>query len=236
MYREPPREIARRSEAPVAGAAARDVARAEHQIGARLGGGDQAWHVRRIVREVAVHLEHQLRIGLQDGAETGDVGPAEPFLARRDAGRRRTASSPASRSASSPVPSGEASSITSTRSPGRSTSREREQHRLEVLALVVGGEADGRAHRRAYDRDDGGLTAERGARGAVRPARRPDGARRGGRVPHRRVPQGGSTHPRDVVLGRPARARRAREAAAGHRQDDRGARSSRWSTTARSTR
>ena len=50
------------------------------------------------------------------------------------------------------MPSGEASSITSTRSPARITSRSAREHRLEVLPFVVGRKADGRAHRRAYDR------------------------------------------------------------------------------------
>ena len=149
----PPSEMSAAHEAPVRDRAARDVAGAEHEVGAVLGGRDQPRDVGRVVREVAVHLEHELGAVGERAAEAGDVGGAEALLAPR--WRTPTkASSAASRSASSPVPSGEASSITSTRSPSRSTVAERAHHRLEVLELVVGREADGRAHRRrrAYDR------------------------------------------------------------------------------------
>ena len=52
-------------------------------------------------------------------AEAGDVGGAEALLARRGAGPRRRRRAAASRSAISPVPSGEASSTTSSRALGR---------------------------------------------------------------------------------------------------------------------
>ena len=158
----PPSEMKRRTGAPVRDRPARDVAGAEHEVGAVLGGRDQRRHRGRVVREVAVHLEHELGAVGERAAEPGDVGRAEPLLRGAVEHVRRTGSSAASRSASSPVPSGELSSITSTRSPSRRTAAERAHHRLEVLELVVGGEADGRAHRRwrpevwrkrrAYDR------------------------------------------------------------------------------------
>src|SRR3954451_4559850 len=47
--------------APVAHAAALHVARPEHQVGIG-GGGDQPRNVLRVVREVRVHLEHELRV------------------------------------------------------------------------------------------------------------------------------------------------------------------------------
>ena len=62
-------------------------------------------------------------------------------------------SSAASRSAISPVPSGEPSSMTSTRSRAvSSTAAERPHHRLEVLPLVVRREADDGARHRPYHR------------------------------------------------------------------------------------
>ena len=119
------------------------------------------------------------------------AGPSPSFCARWSTSTK--GSSAASRSASSPVPSGEPSSITSTRSPSRRTLAERVDHRLEVLELVVGRQADGRAHRArgqsagkvgAYDRRGDGSPLEQGrpadelgAGGPVRPPRRPDGAR-----------------------------------------------------------
>ena len=132
-------------------AAAVDVARAEHEVGV-AGGRDQPRHVVRVVGEVAVHLEHELGAVGERAAEAGEVRGPEALLRRRGGARRPAARSAASRSASSPVPSGELSSITSTRSSGPSRSSSARDHRLEVLALVVGGEADGGPGHAAYDR------------------------------------------------------------------------------------
>ena len=93
-----------------------DPARAEREVGACLAGRDQARHVLRVVREVAVDLEHELGAVREGAAEPGDVRRPEPLLLRRGGAPRPRASSAASRSAISPVPSGELSSITSTRS------------------------------------------------------------------------------------------------------------------------
>src|SRR5438067_7435418 len=68
-------------EAPVSDAAARDVARPEHEIGV-LGGGDQARQVSRAMREVRVHLEHELSTAVERSAEAGQVGGAKTLLAR----------------------------------------------------------------------------------------------------------------------------------------------------------
>ena len=66
--------------APVPDAPALHVARAEHQVGALLGRRDQPRHVVRVVREVAVHLEDQLRALRERVCEAGDVRRAEAFL------------------------------------------------------------------------------------------------------------------------------------------------------------
>ena len=95
-------------------------------------------------------------------------------------------------------------------------------HRREVLALVVGRQADGGAHRRAYDRVSGRSPAQQRACGAVRAARRPDGARGRRLVSGRRLPPSGGPDPRDPVVGRAARLERQGQGASGHRQDDRG--------------
>ena len=62
--------------------------------------------------EVGVHLDDPLGAAGERAAEAGDVGGAEALLAVADGGRRCRSSAAASRSAISPVPSGEASSTT----------------------------------------------------------------------------------------------------------------------------
>ena len=107
---------ARRSgaRAPSSRPAARRVARAEHEVGA-VRGRDQPRHVGRVVREVAVHLEHELGAVRERAPEARDVGRADPLLrlAVEDRDPRELRES---RSAISPVPSGEPSSMTRTRS------------------------------------------------------------------------------------------------------------------------
>ena len=107
--------------APVLDAAARDVARAEHEVGV-LRRREQPRHVGRVVREVAVHLDDQLGARVERAAEAGEVGRARALPCAARCSTSTKPSSAASRSASSPVPSGELSSITSTRSSGPSTS------------------------------------------------------------------------------------------------------------------
>src|SRR5205823_1917286 len=68
-------------EPPVADAPAADVARAERDIGAVLDGGDEPGHVLRIVREVAVHLEHELGALGERAPEAGEIRGSEAFLA-----------------------------------------------------------------------------------------------------------------------------------------------------------
>ena len=65
---------------PVRGAAAGDVAGAEREVRAAGARVDQARHVGRVVREVAVHLEHVLGVARQQLAETREVGRTEALL------------------------------------------------------------------------------------------------------------------------------------------------------------
>ena len=137
--RDEPPDAAPSSASPPPG----DVARAEHEIRV-LGGSDEPRHVRGVVREVAVHLEDEVGAELERAAETrpGTRGRGPPSLAVQDVHPGSSAGEP---SAISPVPSGDASSITSTSSP-RGRGRRAPHHRLEVLALVVRGQADQDAH------------------------------------------------------------------------------------------
>ncbi len=64
-------------------------------------------------------------------------------------------------------------------------------------------------------------SAQRRARSPVSASRRLNGARGCGRLPHRRVPARCHPDPRDGQLRCPARARRPRQGASGHREDDR---------------
>src|SRR6185369_11811698 len=72
-------ELAHR--APIDRAAAVDVARAEHQVGAGAGARQHDGQVLGVVREVAIHLEEELVVAGQGPLEAGDVGGAEPLLA-----------------------------------------------------------------------------------------------------------------------------------------------------------
>ena len=154
------------------------------------------------------------------GSRRGTPGP-RPSLRSR-CSTETNGSSAASRSASSPGAVGRVVVDHEHAVALAQNALQRAEHRLEILALVVGGQADGGAHVGAYDRHHGGTAAERPARGAIRAARRPDGARRSRPLPHQRLSQGGREDPRDAVVGRAARARREGEGAAGDRQDDRG--------------
>ena len=136
----------------------------------------------------------------------------------------------ASRSASSPVPSGEESSTTSTvwSGPVSSSSAAHGLHeRREVLALVVGrhDDPDGpgddpRASPQylTFTRPD----EERRDRRRAGRARRPLRARRRGRLPGGRLPAGGARGPRLAALRGPARGREPGDRDAAHRQDARG--------------
>ena len=63
-------------------AAAVDVAGAEDEVGS-VRGGQQARDVRRVVGEVAVHLEDELGSVGERPMEAGDVRGAEALLASR---------------------------------------------------------------------------------------------------------------------------------------------------------
>src|SRR5262249_14778284 len=96
---EPPREIANRyaqyhsrveatapadrstEKPPIANSAARDIARAQYEIGSGHGpkeGSQVAW----IVREIGVHLDQEVRAAGQRVSESRRVGRAEALLAR----------------------------------------------------------------------------------------------------------------------------------------------------------
>ena len=133
-------------------AAAGDVAGAEHEVGVR-GGRDERRDVRRVVREVGVHLHDELGAARRARARTR---PRRRGRDRPSRLRWRTStdsSSAASRSAISPVPSGEESSTIEhpVLAGGRGQLRQHPAHEgLEVLGLVVGGddEPGGGARRR----------------------------------------------------------------------------------------
>ena len=111
------------------------------------------------MREVAVHLEHELRVPGEHPVEAGDVRAAEALLllavehvdewvrggelVGELAGSVRRAVVDHEHAVALP------------QDPAESL-----DHAGEILALVVGGKADGRAHRRAYDRWDGRAPAE----------------------------------------------------------------------------
>src|SRR3954451_7110715 len=122
----------------------------------------------------------------------------------------------------SPVPSGELSSITSTETPSGASERiifSRFSRSLYVGRQTV---AFGTKQEATYDRRRGGAARKRRNCGSVRPPGRPDGARRSRVVPRAGLPARRDADARDVRLDRAARTRRAREGAAGDRQDDRG--------------
>ncbi len=132
-------------EPPVGGAAAGDVAGTEREIGALLDCGDQPRHVGRVVREVAVHLEHELGAAREDVPEPVDVGAAESLLPRPvehfDPGK--FGGEPIGDLAR-PV-----GGVVVDDKDVHVLVRERAHHRLEVLALVVRRQADdgsGHAH------------------------------------------------------------------------------------------
>ena len=160
------------------------VARAEHEVGAGLGRRDQARHVLRVVREVAVHLEHELGAVVERAPEAREVRGPESLLGRAVQHADPRHARAASPSASAPVPSGEPSSITSTRSPSRSTSPSARDHRARGSrarcrwagrswrASGAASLAETPAYHRPGEPD---AAEERRAGRAVRPARRPDG-------------------------------------------------------------
>jgi len=66
-------------------ASAFDVAAADHEVRGALEGGQQAWYVRRLVGEVSVHLENDIRVKLVDRVlHAADVGGPQTRLCARD--------------------------------------------------------------------------------------------------------------------------------------------------------
>ena len=177
------------------------------------------------MREVAVHLEHELGAVGERAAEAGDVGGAEPLLrgAVEDADVRQLGGEPVGELAGAVgrvvVDHEHAVALAE-------DAAERADHRLEVLELVVGGEADGRAHQAGDGKcgERGGAYDRRGGQGAAQNAQLPrngelaaqfelladlmelEGADGFRIAAYRRA---ADPDPRDRELGRPARARRA---------------------------
>src|SRR3954468_2419214 len=126
---------------PVADSAAVDVSRPDHEVGVarRL---DETGHVGGVVRKVRVHLQHEVGALVERAPEAGDVGGAEPLLAlavedahvvellRQAVGQL----------------TGPVGRVVVDHEHLDTLVRERPEHRLEVLPLVVGGHADDRAH------------------------------------------------------------------------------------------
>ena len=128
---------------------AADVARAERDARPR-GRSHEPRQVVGVVGEVAVDRRHELGAGRERPLEAGDVGRAQPLLPlpvedveEADLGRQ-----PVGQRAG-PVRRGvvdhEHSPVGSDRGQD---GPERPNHRLEVLALVVGGDADDQPHAR----------------------------------------------------------------------------------------
>ena len=100
------------------------------------------------MREVAVHLEHQLGVAGQRPAEAGEVCRPEPFLhlAMEHADVIELGGEPIGELA------GPVRRVVVDDEYAHVLFSERPQHRLEVLALVVGGEAnDGSRHLRIFN-------------------------------------------------------------------------------------
>src|SRR6266496_2165197 len=148
------------------------------------------------------------------------AGPSPSFRSRWRTDTK--SSSPASRSAISPVPSGELSSTTSTRTPRGARARSIASRFSRSLYVGRQTVATGTRPEATYDRSHGRSAWQHGRGGPVRPARRPARARRGRVVPRPRLPAGGNADARDLRLDRTACTRRPCEGAAGNRQDDRG--------------
>jgi hypothetical protein len=69
-------------EAPVRRPAAVDVTRAHDHVGALLGARDHLRQIAGIMRKICIHLQEQVVPAFEPPAEPGDVGRAEPELAR----------------------------------------------------------------------------------------------------------------------------------------------------------
>ena len=133
--------------APVAQAAAGDVARAEREVGAAGDAVEQRGQVGRVVREVGVHLDHVPAPRAQRVLEARHVGAAEAGLARPvedldvvARGRQRVGdlAGPVGRAV-----------VDHQHADARAARRSTRVHeRLEVLGLVVGGEDDPGRHER----------------------------------------------------------------------------------------
>jgi len=123
---------------PVADRAAADVARSEHDVGAFVGGRDQPGNVVGIVGEVAVHLEHELGAVGESAPEAGQVSGPETLLSRsvEDVHVVQLGSQPIGELA------GPVGRAVVDDENAHALVPERAHHRLEVLLLVVGREAD----------------------------------------------------------------------------------------------
>ncbi len=137
----PPRETKRRSRPQFSVPPPAHVARAEYEIRVTRG-RDQPWHVARVVGEVAVHLEDELGFAGEEMSEPCDVRRPDSFLLRsvqygdpRELAREAIGDLPGS--VRRAVVDHEDAIARRVQDLTEGT-----HHRLQVLALVVGGQAD----------------------------------------------------------------------------------------------
>jgi hypothetical protein len=127
-------------DSPVPSAAAVHVPRAERDVGTAVARRDEPWNVGRVVREVAVHLEDQVGVGAECVSEGGEVGGTEPFLA----GSMQHGDVVELRREPVGDLAGAVRGVVVDHEDADAVRAERVHHVLEVLALVVRRQADGR--------------------------------------------------------------------------------------------
>ena len=132
------------AEAPVRRAAAWHVPRTEREVGSRLAGGEQARHVGRIVREVAVHLEDVLRALDKHVTEAREIRGPEALLLLAVEHRDEV------ELLREPVRdlAGAVGRVVVDHEHAHAEWLQRAQHRLDVLPLVECREAHGRVRHR----------------------------------------------------------------------------------------
>ena len=171
--------------------------------------------------EVAIDLEHELRAGRERDPKTGDVRAAEPVLpfAVQHVHVGQLAREPI-RDLPGAVRRGVIDDQHAVVRPEHLA--ERAHHRLDVVALVVGRQADGGPHLPIIAVSGIDSAEKRRDRGPARAARRPERARERGVLQGARLPSRRDENPRDRRPRRPVGARGQGEEPRGDRQDDRG--------------
>ena len=126
-------------ERPAGRRATRDVAGADREVGAGIERGDQRGNGRGVVGEVGVHLDDRVVAVRETVAEPVAVRGAEAGLTVAPHHRDRRRAPARATSAKSAVPSGLASSTTSTSTAGAAVRMPGEQP-LDVVGLVERGD------------------------------------------------------------------------------------------------